>query len=92
MPKAPAKDAGSIKPKMRPDTFTLHKLLTADETKTFYVSFLKDQANKKGPWREYFDFYKNNQSGDVESMSPDVRKYVEKMVKDIQDKYAEVMG
>ncbi len=88
MPKAPT----NLKPKYRPESFTLRKLLTSDEQKSYMIGFLKEMANKKGPWREYFDFYIVNQSGDVETMKPDVRKYCEKMVKDLSEKYAETMS
>lgn len=91
MPKAPRKNAAEIKHTHRPETFTLKRLLTSNDTKPFYISFLREQANKKGPWNEYYEFYRANMSGDVESMSSETRKYVEKMYKDIQEKYSEVI-
>jgi hypothetical protein len=95
MPKAPKIDlsqTADLKPKYRPEPFTLRRLLTSDESKPFYIGFLKEMANKKGPWREYFEFYAANQSGDVETMKPEIRKYCEKLVKDVQEKYTETMG
>lgn len=92
MPKGPTKSMADIKPKYRPEPFTLKRLLTSDEAKPYYISFLKELSNKKGHWREYYEFYLQNQSGDIESMKPDIRKYAEKLVKDVQDKYAESMN
>ncbi len=93
MPKAPKIDLSqtNLGPKYRPEPFTLRKLFTSNETKTHYIGFLKDMTKQKGPWREYFDFYVSNQSGDIETMKPDIRKYCEKLVKDVQDKYSETM-
>lgn len=91
MPKGPTKNMADIKPKYRPEPFTLQRLLTSDNAKPFYVPFLKELSTKKGPWREYFEFYLANLSGDVETMKPDTRKYAEKLVKEVHDKYSESM-
>ncbi len=70
---------------------TLRELLTEDETRTNLIMVLKNLAKtyKSGPWKEYFKFYIENQSGDMASMKPEVKKYVKKMIKDLHVKFAE---
>lgn len=92
VPKQPAKDAGKIRAPMRAEAFTLKKLLTNNDSQPFYVSFLKEMATKKGPWSEYYQFFLANMSGDIESMNAETKKYVEKMIKEIHEKYSEMMG
>ena len=82
--------SGAAKP---PNTqMTLRKFLVGElDEKAYLVQLLQDlgTSKKKGPWREYFEFFRANQSGDFESFrDPDKRK-IEKMKKDLEDAYFE---
>lgn len=65
-------------------------LLTENGIKDYLVVFLKEMASKKskGPWKQHFAFFVDNQSGDVDSMKPEVRKKVDKLIKDVNEEYA----
>lgn len=87
-PKGPAIDISSIKTVKRPETFTLLKYLTENETKNYRLSFLKDLSSisKVPKWKEYLEFVSANISGDIESFSKASKEYIEKMIKDIDEK------
>lgn len=70
---------------------TIREFVTENEVKNYLVGFLTKMAaeRKKGPWREYLEFYRLNQSGDVDLLKPEVRKYVEKMRTELNDAYFE---
>jgi len=81
-----------IKPQRYKEPFTLKKLLTDDDSHPERISYLKQLSARKGPWGEYYNFYLRNMSGDIDTMNPETRKYVEKMVKEIKTQYTEEMG
>lgn len=70
---------------------TLKNLVTENESKNYLITLLSEMGTKKkkGPWREYLEFYRANQSGDVDSMKPEVKAKVDKMIKDLNDAYFE---
>ena len=90
--KAASKNAGEIKAPKQIERFTLKRLLTKDESENHLVPFLKGLSSEKGPWAEYWDFYCKNMSGEVESMSEANRRFCEKIVKEVREKYAERKG
>lgn len=91
-PRAARQPCPDHKVKPRNSKETLRELLTEGETKTNLISALKNLANthKSGPWKEYFSFYLANQSGDTSSFKPETKKFVEKMIKDLKTKHAEM--
>ena len=66
---------------------TIRNYVTEEESKNYLVSLLMELGTKrkKGPWREYLDFYRKNLSGDFEILKPDQKKYVEKLKKDLEE-------
>lgn len=70
---------------------TLRSFINQDESKNYLIALLVElgSTKKKGPWREYLEFYRANLSGDLESFKPGDRAKVEKMKKDIEDAYFE---
>jgi hypothetical protein len=70
---------------------TLRQFLNQDESKNYLIALLKELGTikKKGPWREYLEFYIANQSGDFESFKPVDKVKIEKMKKDLEDAYFE---
>lgn len=68
---------------------TLRQFLTESETKEYLVPYLVELGRKrsKGPWKDYLGFYQANMSADMDSMSPEIYKKCEKIIKDINDEY-----
>lgn len=89
-PKGPAIDISTIKNNRRPEVFTLSKYLTENETKNYRLTFLKDIASisKTPKWKEYLDFIGKNLSGDLESFTKESKEYIEKMIRDIDEKHS----
>jgi len=89
MPKGEPKPVPSGAAKPRNTRLTLRQLVTEDETKNYLVELLVSMGTtkKKGPWREYLEFYRANLSGDIDSMNEANKAKCEKMVKELNDAY-----
>jgi len=68
---------------------TIRELITDNETNIGMIGFMKQIAKMKpkGPWREYLTFFAANQSGDVDTLKPEIKKYVLKMHKDLKSEW-----
>lgn len=76
------------KVKPRNSKQTLRELLTKDETEMQWITLLKQlSVRPKGPWKEYLQFYQANQSGDTSTFKPEGKKYVAKMIKDLEKEW-----
>lgn len=75
----------------RNSRLVLRDFITEHEVKNYLVTLLVKLATerKKGPWREYHEFYRTNVSGDMDTMKPEQKKYCEKIKKDLNDAYFE---
>lgn len=82
-PKAEKIDAALIKGGQRKEVFTVYKYLTDNDSNPRRVVYLKSLVDRKGPWRDFYDFFVKNMSGDFETMRASDRAYVEKMKKDL---------
>jgi hypothetical protein len=89
VPKSGPKPTPSGAPKKPNTRCTLRQLLTDFDSKDYLIPFLVEMGTKraKGPWKGYLEFYRANQSGDVDSMKPEIKTKCEKMVKDLNDNY-----
>jgi hypothetical protein len=91
VPKGPAIPAPDGKRKPPNTRMTLLQLLTKNDAKKYLIPYLKELGTKrkKGPWREYLEFFTANLSGDVDTFSVKDKAFCEKMVKDLEDHYFE---
>lgn len=81
-PPRPAKLGG-------PREQTLRLFLSENETQMHYITLLKELAtrNARGPWREYLEFYRANQSGSIDSMAEDAKKKSAAIKKALEDEH-----
>jgi len=68
---------------------TLRQLINEDESKNYLIELLRDlgTTRKKGPWKEYLEFYRANQSGDIDSMNAANQKKCDDMKKALEEEY-----
>lgn len=91
VPKGEPKPIPSGAAKPQNSRITLRQMINEDDTKNYLIELLVElgSTKKKGPWKEYLEFYRANQSGDVDSMNAVNKAKCEKMVKDLNDAYFE---
>ena len=77
--------------KPRNSRITLREMISEDESKNYLIALLVElgTTKKKGPWREYLEFYRANLSGDIDSMNAANKAKCEKMKSDLNDAYFE---
>lgn len=87
IPKKPAIDISTIKVKRAPKVHTLLKYFTEDDSNT-RLGFLQkvSQISKQPQWMQYLKFLQANSSGDLNTFSEENKKYIEKIIKEVDEK------
>jgi len=82
-----APPSGNPKPANTRQTF--QQFLTDGGSKGYLVDLLVDlgKKKKKGPWKEYLEFFRANMSGDMDSMDAATKNKCEKISRALNDEY-----